>query len=88
MDASTFSLLNIAGHKLDCPSCGRSHEWEQDKAWVEGEPEPNGDGRPRLPFPDYSRKKPIEREIMAEIARIERMFGRGPGQLESDQLED
>lgn len=77
MDASTFALLNISGHDLDCPACGQSHRWEQAKAWVEGEPEPTTDGPPRLPYPDFSRRRSIEREITAELDRIERMFGKG-----------
>lgn len=77
MDASTFALLNISGHELDCSSCGQTHRWEQARAWVEGQPEPSGDGRERLPFPDFSRRRSIEREVVAELERIERMFGRG-----------
>jgi len=77
MDASTFSLLNISGHELDCPACGQSHKWEQSGAWVEGQVEPGPDGAPRLPYPDIARRRSIERDITAELDRIERMFGRG-----------
>jgi hypothetical protein len=77
MDASTFALLNISGHELDCPSCGQSHRWEQARAWVEGELEPTGEGAERLPFPDFSRRRSIEREVLAELERLEKMFGKG-----------
>jgi hypothetical protein len=77
MDASTFALLNISGHELDCPSCGQSHRWEQAKAWVDGEREPTGDAAERMPFPDFSRRRSIERDVLAELERIEKMFGRG-----------
>lgn len=79
MDASTFALLNISGHELDCPACGRSHKWEQAWAWVEGEVEPVEGGPERLPYPDCSRKRSIEREVLAELERIDRMFGRTDG---------
>jgi hypothetical protein len=75
MDASTFALLNISGHDLDCPACGRSHRWEQARAWVEGEAEPIEGCPERMPYPDFSRRRSIEREVMAELDRIEKMFG-------------
>ena len=73
--ATAFALLSIPGHQLDCPSCGRSHSWDQDKAWVEGEPEPVEGGPPRMPFPGFSRRRSAEREVQAEVERIDRMFG-------------